>query len=63
MADADAESGWAVIELTYPVIRAVRQLLQFGDSLEVLGPPEARRVMAEAAAALTAVYAADDPPP
>ncbi|WP_329147688.1 WYL domain-containing protein [Streptomyces sp. NBC_01456] len=63
VADADAESGWAVIELTYPVIRAVRQLLQFGDSLEVLGPPEARRVMAEAAAALTAVYAADDPPP
>ncbi|MFE3550085.1 helix-turn-helix transcriptional regulator [Streptomyces kronopolitis] len=56
------EPGWAVIELAYPVVRAVRQLLQFGDSLEVLGPPEARRVMAEAAAALTAVYAADPPP-
>ncbi|MEU5545436.1 WYL domain-containing protein [Streptomyces sioyaensis] len=60
---AEAEDGWAVIELAYPVVRAVRQLLQFGDSLEVLDPPEARRVMAEAAAALTAVYAADDPPP
>ncbi|MEW2438764.1 WYL domain-containing protein [Streptomyces caniferus] len=53
--------GWAVIELAYPVLGAVRQLLQFGDSLEVLDPPAARRVMAEAAAALTAVYASDAP--
>lgn len=53
--------GWAVIELAYPVLGAVRQLLQFGDSLEVLDPPAARRVMAEAAAALTAVYAANAP--
>ncbi|MET7796883.1 helix-turn-helix transcriptional regulator [Streptomyces decoyicus] len=58
----DAGTGWATIELAYPVLGAVRQLLQFGDSLEVLDPPEARRVMAEAAAALTAVYAADAPP-
>ncbi|WP_327704413.1 WYL domain-containing protein [Streptomyces decoyicus] len=55
-------TGWATIELAYPVLGAVRQLLQFGDSLEVLDPPEARQVMAEAAAALTAVYAADTPP-
>ncbi|MGW7579445.1 hypothetical protein [Streptomyces sp. NPDC054765] len=59
--EADSGNGWAVIELAYPVLGAVRQLLQFGDSLEVLGPPEARRVMAEAAAAVTAVYAADTP--
>ncbi|PBC84419.1 Predicted DNA-binding transcriptional regulator YafY, contains an HTH and WYL domains [Streptomyces sp. 2224.1] len=57
----NTESDWAVIELAYPVIGAVRQLLQFGDSLEVLAPPEARRVLAEAAAALTAVYADDRP--
>lgn len=57
----DTENDWAVIELAYPVIGAVRQLLQFGDSLEVLDPPEARRVMAEAAAALTTVYADDGP--
>lgn len=60
-ATGNAESDWAVIELAYPVIGAVRQLLQFGDSLEVLDPPEARRVMAEAAAALTTVYADDHP--
>ncbi|MFE3652197.1 helix-turn-helix transcriptional regulator [Streptomyces sp. NPDC059152] len=54
-----AEDGWAVLELGYPVLSAVRQLLQFGDSLEVLDPPEARRVLADAAAALTGLYAAD----
>lgn len=56
---ADGDDCWATIELAYPVLSAVRQLLQFGDSLEVLDPPEARRVLADAAAALTAVYAAD----
>ncbi|MFB6436019.1 helix-turn-helix transcriptional regulator [Streptomyces sp. NPDC056411] len=56
------EDSWAVIELAYPVVRAVRQLLQFGDSLEVLDPPEARRVLADAAADLTALYAGDTPP-
>ncbi|MGW7023827.1 helix-turn-helix transcriptional regulator [Streptomyces decoyicus] len=54
-------NDWATLDLAYPVLPAVRQLLQFGDSLEVLDPPEARQVMAEAAAALTAVYAADTP--
>ncbi|GAU64838.1 putative DeoR family transcriptional regulator [Streptomyces sp. NBRC 110611] len=58
----DADDGWAVVELAYPVVNAVRQLLQFGDSLEVLDPPEARRVIADAAAAITAVYAADTRP-
>ncbi|MEE6269964.1 helix-turn-helix transcriptional regulator [Streptomyces sp. VTCC 41912] len=57
-----ATGGWAVLELGYPVLSAVRQLLQFGDSLEVLDPPEARRVLADAAAALTTLYAADRTP-
>ncbi|WP_327225063.1 YafY family transcriptional regulator [Streptomyces platensis] len=57
--DGSGDGGWATLDLAYPVLPAVRQLLQFGDSLEVLAPPEARRVMAEAAAAVTAVYAAD----
>ncbi|MGW2024921.1 helix-turn-helix transcriptional regulator [Streptomyces decoyicus] len=60
--DEDTGTGWATIQLAYPVLGAVRQLLQFGDSLEVLDPPEARQVMAEAAAALTTVYAPDTPP-
>ena len=50
---------WTTVELAYPVLRAVRQLLQFGDSVEVLDPPEARRVMADAAADVSALYAAD----
>ncbi|MGW8974670.1 helix-turn-helix transcriptional regulator [Streptomyces platensis] len=60
--DGSGDGGWATLDLAFPVLPAVRQLLQFGDSLEVLAPPAARRVMAEAAAALTAVYAADTPP-
>ncbi|MFI1156103.1 helix-turn-helix transcriptional regulator [Streptomyces sioyaensis] len=59
--DGAGDDGWATLDLAYPVLPAVRQLLQFGDSLEVLAPPEARRVMAEAAAALTAVYAVETP--
>ncbi|AZS73607.1 DNA-binding transcriptional regulator [Streptomyces lydicus] len=59
--EGTGDGDWATLELAYPVLPAVRQLLQFGDSLEVLAPPEARRVMAEAAAAVTAVYAGDTP--
>ncbi|MBL1091890.1 MULTISPECIES: helix-turn-helix transcriptional regulator [Streptomyces] len=59
----NGDEEWAVIEVAFPVLRAVRQLLQFGDALEVLDPPEARRVLAEAAAGIGALYAADPPPP
>ncbi|WP_030812983.1 helix-turn-helix transcriptional regulator [Streptomyces sp. NRRL S-337] len=59
----DGDEEWAVIEVAFPVLPAVRQLLQFGDALEVLDPPEARRVLAEAAAGIGALYAADPPPP
>ena len=58
-----ADDTWVTVELAYPVLRAVRQLLQFGDSLEVLDPPEARQVLAHAAAEVTALYAADDASP
>ncbi|MFE7661271.1 helix-turn-helix transcriptional regulator [Streptomyces celluloflavus] len=54
-----SDDAWATVQLTYPVLSAVRQLLQFGDSVEVLAPPEARQVMAEGAAAVTRLYAAD----
>lgn len=54
-----SDDTWATVRLTYPVLSAVRQLLQFGDSVEVLAPPEARQVLAEAAAAVTRLYAAD----
>ncbi len=41
------------VDLPY---EGVRQLLQFSDSLEVMHPPEARRVLARAAASLGEIY-------
>ncbi|GAA1996310.1 YafY family protein [Nocardiopsis rhodophaea] len=50
------DDPWIPIELTYPVIGGVRQLLQFGATLEVLSPPEARDELARGAAAISALY-------
>lgn len=33
--------GWLTITVAYPDIESIRQLLQFGDHIEVLDPPEA----------------------
>ena len=55
----DGEDGWATVQLGYPVLRAVRQLLQFGGDVEVLDPPEARAELALAAREIREVYAAD----
>ncbi|MFE4867830.1 helix-turn-helix transcriptional regulator [Streptomyces sp. NPDC056682] len=55
--EPDAAGEWATVELAVTELRAVRQLLSFGDSLEVLEPPAARKVMAEAAAELVRLYA------
>ncbi|OEU90776.1 DNA-binding transcriptional regulator [Streptomyces abyssalis] len=57
-AEGDAE-GWVPVRLAYPVLRAVRQLLQFGGDVEVLEPAAARTELASAAAAVTAMYAED----
>ncbi|WP_443076784.1 hypothetical protein [Streptomyces sp. TRM 70361] len=38
------------------MLGAVRQLLQFGTDVEVLGPPEARTELARAAAGVHALY-------
>ncbi|MFY1675582.1 helix-turn-helix transcriptional regulator [Streptomyces sp. WMMC905] len=51
-----ADGSWRTVELEYPVPAAVRQLLQFGMDVEVLGPPGAVREMAAATAALAALY-------
>ncbi|MEV5278961.1 YafY family protein [Streptomyces sp. NPDC051994] len=56
--EPDAVGEWATVELAVTELRAVRQLLSFGESLEVLEPPAARQVMAEAAAELVRLYAA-----
>ncbi len=43
------EEGWCTVTLGYPEIEAVRQLLQFGDHLEVLAPDAARQRVRELA--------------
>ncbi|WP_026116076.1 helix-turn-helix transcriptional regulator [Nocardiopsis kunsanensis] len=37
-----AEEGWCTVVVRYPDVESVRQLLQFGDHIEVLGPEAAR---------------------
>ncbi|MFZ3392015.1 WYL domain-containing protein [Rhodococcus sp. 7Tela_A2] len=46
------EDGWCAVRIVYPDIESVRQLLQFGDHLEVLTPADARRRIAELASDL-----------
>ncbi|WP_043619600.1 helix-turn-helix transcriptional regulator [Nonomuraea candida] len=53
---ADDDPDWARVELAYPVLSAVRHLLQFGPDVEVMTPPEARAEMARAAAEISARY-------
>ena len=54
--DTGVEGEWITVRVAYPVLPAAGQLLQFGTSVEVLGPPEARQEMARRAAAITALY-------
>ena len=39
---SDTKSGWCTIVVRYPDIESVRQLLQFGDHIEILAPETAR---------------------
>ncbi|MFF8865971.1 helix-turn-helix transcriptional regulator [Streptomyces sp. NPDC015139] len=57
----DGESEWVIARLSYPVLRAVRQLLAFSDRLEVLDPPEARAELLAGARAVTALYRGASP--
>jgi predicted DNA-binding transcriptional regulator YafY len=50
---------WVLVSLAYPVLQAVRQLLQFGADVEVIEPAAARVELARAAAAVTSLYDAD----
>ncbi|MGW2648283.1 helix-turn-helix transcriptional regulator [Streptomyces sp. NPDC001393] len=54
--DGDGESDWVTARLTYPVLRAVRQLLAFSDQVELLDPPEARAELLAGARSVTALY-------
>lgn len=52
----DGEGDWAVVRLSCPTLRAVRQLLGFSDQVEILDPPEARAELLRAVGSVTALY-------
>ncbi|MFJ4769947.1 WYL domain-containing protein [Streptomyces uncialis] len=39
---SEAENGWCTVVVRYSDIESVRQLLQFGDHIEILTPETAR---------------------
>ncbi len=47
---------WTRVELALGSLAAVRVLLAFGESVEVLSPPQARAELARAAAEIVALY-------
>lgn len=47
-----AAAGWHTVRIGYRDLESVRQLLQFGDHLEVVAPPAARALVHELAADL-----------
>lgn len=46
---SDAEDGWCTVVVRYPEIEAVRQLLQFGNHIEILTPETARKRISQLA--------------
>lgn len=46
---SDAENGWCTVVVRYPDIESVRQLLQFGDHIEILAPEAARERISQLA--------------
>ncbi|MEV7911157.1 MULTISPECIES: WCX domain-containing protein [Streptomyces] len=53
------KSDRLLAELAVSEINRARSLLAFGAAVEVLDPPEARTLLAEAAARVVEMYAAD----
>nr|WP_180218365.1 YafY family protein [Streptomyces albus] len=56
---ADADE-WVLVRLTYPVLAAVSHLLQFGNWVEILDPPEARTEIARRAREVARLYDAGE---
>ncbi|MGB7238621.1 MAG: WYL domain-containing protein, partial [Rhodococcus sp. (in: high G+C Gram-positive bacteria)] len=46
---SNPENGWCTVVVRYPEIEAVRQLLQFGDHIEILTPESARKRISQLA--------------
>ncbi|MEV5681983.1 MULTISPECIES: helix-turn-helix transcriptional regulator [unclassified Streptomyces] len=55
----DERGEWLLAELAVPEVAWARSLLSFGPNLEVLEPPEARTLLARAAAQVVELYATD----
>ncbi|MCH6161536.1 helix-turn-helix transcriptional regulator [Streptomyces marispadix] len=55
-AQSPGADDWVAVSLAYPVLRAARQLLQFGADVEVLEPAAARAELMSAATSVTALY-------
>ncbi|MER7989419.1 YafY family protein [Streptomyces noursei] len=53
----ESQGAWVDVELGYPALGAVHQLLAFGTDVEVLSPSDARAVLARTAAEVAASYA------
>lgn len=59
----DLDGEWCHLTIRYDEVEAVRQLLQFGDHVEVLGPEQARRRIHELATDLADRHAWKTPRP
>lgn len=55
VAEAGSEE-WLRVEVVYPVVEAVRHLLQFGTDVQIVEPAEARTEMARVVTELTGLY-------
>ena len=55
---SETENGWCSIVIRYPDIESVRQLLQFGDHIEILTPETARERIRQLAKDLTERHSA-----
>lgn len=58
---SEAQAGWCTITIRYPDIESVRQLLQFGDHIEVLAPQTARERVHQLATDLAGRHSAPAP--
>ncbi|WP_415971997.1 WYL domain-containing protein [Rhodococcus sp. 077-4] len=57
---SDAEDGWCTVIVRYPDIESVRQLLQFGDHIEILAPEAARKRIGQLATVLAERHSPPD---
>lgn len=55
-------SGTVRIEIAYTQVEGVRQLLQFGDDIEVIAPEEARQILGRLAQSVATLYRDDVDP-